>query len=236
MTLVRVTDRDDDVAGFDTRPMLLSRDMNPTRWIPPLESAVLEANEVHVWKASLHASPSRLAALRDALSPEEHLRSQIYRFQEDRQRFVVARGLLRTILARYLHANPGELCFAVSQTGKPELHPDLNSRTRFSLSYSGDRAVFALTQALRCWGGHRTSPCRLPGGLCCRVVLLRSRTGQVQVTSRVSAAPRFFRLLVPQGSNGKSSRIRPPAWSGPARSFYGSLGNRCDRCRRAIWP
>ncbi len=146
MTLVRVTDRDDYVAGFDTRPMLLSRDMNPTRWIPPLESAVLEANEVHVWKVPLHASPSRLAALRDALSPEEHLRSHIYRFQEDRQRFVVARGLLRTILARYLHANPGELCFAVSQIGKPELHPDLNSGIRFSLSYSGNRAVFALTQ------------------------------------------------------------------------------------------
>ena len=120
--------------------------MNPIRWIPPPESAVLVANEVHVWKVPLHASPPRLAALRDALSPEEHSRSHTYRFQEDRQRFVVARGSLRTILARYLHANPAELYFAVSQIGKPALHPNLNSRIQFSLSYSGDRAVFALTQ------------------------------------------------------------------------------------------
>ena len=146
MTLVRVTDRDDYVAGFDTRPMLLSRDMNPTRWIRPLESAVLEANEVHVWKASLHASPSRLAAFRDVLSPEEHSRSHIYRFHDDGQRFVVARGLLRTILARYLRANPKELYYTVSETGKPELHPNLNSAIRFSLSDSGEDALIAVTR------------------------------------------------------------------------------------------
>ena len=181
---------------------------------------------MHVWKVPLRASTSRLAALRDALSPEEHLRSHIYRFQEDRQRFVVARGLLRTILARYMHANPGEVCFAVSQTGNPELHPDLNSRTRFSLSYSGDRAVFALTQG--CDVGVDIEQVRADYPVDCVAELFFSDQEQARFRSLPSCltAPRFFRVLVPQGSNGKSSRIRPPAWSGPTRGFYAFWGTR----------
>ena len=119
--------------------------MNHTVWIPPVQSAVLESNEVHVWKVSLHASGSRLAGLRDGCL-RKNIAVPYLSISGGQKRFVVARGLLRTILARYLHADPGDLCFAVSETGKPELHRDLNSRIRFSLSYSGDRAVFALTQ------------------------------------------------------------------------------------------
>jgi 4'-phosphopantetheinyl transferase len=114
--------------------------------MPPLESGVLQTNEVHVWEAPSDVAASRLSTLRDVLSREELSRSHTYRFQDDGRRFVVTRGLLRTILARYLRANPKELYFTVSETGKPELHPDLHSGIRFSLSYCGDRAVFALTQ------------------------------------------------------------------------------------------
>jgi 4'-phosphopantetheinyl transferase len=120
--------------------------MEHSRWMPPLESAVLETNEVHVWNASFDVAASRLAALRDVLSPEELSRSLTYRFQEDRRRFVVARGLLKTILARYLRANPKELYFAVSETGKPELHPDLHATIRFSLSHCGEHGLFAVTR------------------------------------------------------------------------------------------
>jgi 4'-phosphopantetheinyl transferase len=143
---VRVTNHDDYVAEFITGRMLPSRDMKHTRRMLLSESAVLEKHEVHVWEASLDVTASRLATLRNVLSADELSRSHTYRFQDDRRHFVVTRGLLRTILARYLHANPKQLCFAVSETGKPELHPDVHSGIRFSLSYCGDRAVFALTQ------------------------------------------------------------------------------------------
>jgi 4'-phosphopantetheinyl transferase len=126
--------------------MLPSRDMNHTRWTPPTESAILKTNEVHVWKASLDIAESRLAALRDVLSPEERSRSHTYRSQDDRRRFVVARALLKTILGRYLRANLNELCFAISETGKPELHPYLQAGIRFSLSHCGECALFAFAQ------------------------------------------------------------------------------------------
>jgi 4'-phosphopantetheinyl transferase len=145
VTLVRLKNRDDYVAESTGRK-LPSRNMEQTIWMPPLESAVLQTNEVHVWKASLDVVTSRVAALRDVLSPEEHSRSRNYRFQDDRRRFVVARALLKTILGRYLRANPKELCFAISETGKPELHPCLQAGIRFSLSHCGDYALFAFAQ------------------------------------------------------------------------------------------
>ncbi len=125
---------------------LPSQDMNQTRWTRPSGSSALKTNEVHVWKASLDVAPSRLDTFRHALSPEEYSRSQTYRFPDDRRHFVVARGLLRTILARYLRADPKELCFAISETGKPELHPDLYAETRFSLSRCGEYALIAVTR------------------------------------------------------------------------------------------
>ena len=146
MTLVRARNRDDYAAEFSTGRMLPSRDMEHARGTPPVESAVLKTNEVHVWETSSDVAAARLATLRDVLPAEELSRSHTYRFQDDRRRFIVTRGLLRTILARYLRANPKELYFTVSETGKPELHPDLHSGIRFSLSYCADRAVFALSQ------------------------------------------------------------------------------------------
>ena len=61
VTLVRVTDRDDYVAGFDTRPMLPSRGMNPTRWTPTTQDRPLwRRTRCTSGKLPLDAAPSRL--------------------------------------------------------------------------------------------------------------------------------------------------------------------------------
>lgn len=120
--------------------------MNDSGWLIPLTRPVLEVNQVHVLKASLRASESQLATLVATLSPDELARANAHRFQDDRRRFVVARGMLRTILARYLRAEPQELQFIYCENGKPELAADLHSALRFSVSHSHDRALFAITR------------------------------------------------------------------------------------------
>jgi 4'-phosphopantetheinyl transferase len=59
----------------------------------------------------------------------------------DRERWVVARAALRTVLARELAIAPAELRFALGPHGKPELP---GAALRFNLSHSGDRAVIAV--------------------------------------------------------------------------------------------
>ena len=55
------------------------------------------------------------------LSSEEVERSRRFVFAEDRQRFVVCRGMLRWVLGTYLGLAPDEIAFEYGPRGKPRL-------------------------------------------------------------------------------------------------------------------
>src|SRR5258708_6017768 len=90
--------------------------------LPPPEMR-LPPDEVHVWRASLIADPYTIQHLQRLLSADEVARAERFHFARDRQHFIVARGLLRTLLGRYLHIPPEDLSFAYNAYGKPELAP-----------------------------------------------------------------------------------------------------------------
>jgi 4'-phosphopantetheinyl transferase len=84
--------------------------------------------------------------LSQSLSVDETVRAARFRFGEHRDRFVVRRGLLRTILAHYVGAEPASLCFRTGPRGKPALVGECG-QLRFSSSSSGDGALFAIARA-----------------------------------------------------------------------------------------
>ncbi|MFQ5610895.1 MAG: 4'-phosphopantetheinyl transferase family protein [Anaerolineae bacterium] len=107
----------------------------------------LGSNEVHVWWADLDANVSRYAGLRHILAADERARADRYRFQQDRQRYTVGRGLLRTILGGYLGMEPGYLRFRYSPFGKPALVPAPGGDTlNFNVSHADGLALFAITR------------------------------------------------------------------------------------------
>ena len=69
-------------------------------------------HEVHVWRAALDLQPVHLESLQRTLTASERERAKRFFFQQGRDRFVAARGLLRTILARYLDMDTGQLRFS----------------------------------------------------------------------------------------------------------------------------
>ncbi|MBA3413818.1 MAG: phosphopantetheinyl transferase, partial [Chloroflexia bacterium] len=101
------------------------------------------AAEVHLWWASLRVPPERLARLEALLTGDERTRADRFRFARDRARFVVARGMLREILGRYLDRDPAALRFAYGAHGKPAL-AETSTGLRFNLAHSGDAALFAV--------------------------------------------------------------------------------------------
>jgi 4'-phosphopantetheinyl transferase len=103
--------------------------------------------EVHVWRSSLELAKQRIEALSETLSPEERNRASRYHFGVDRDRFIVARGLLRTLLATYLGVQPSAVEFSYNEFGKPCLAAKGNRELCFNLSHSGDLAVFAFARA-----------------------------------------------------------------------------------------
>ena len=109
-------------------------------WLTTDSPRPLRAGEVHLWRARLEPT----AALRDTLSPDEWMRAGRFHFARDRERHVATRGLVRTILAGYLDADPHEIAFTTGPHGKPAI---LNPATllRFNVSHSGDLMLLAIT-------------------------------------------------------------------------------------------
>jgi 4'-phosphopantetheinyl transferase len=119
---------------------------NVRNWRLPSFQWSIAGDEVHVWRASLSVlDADQFAALQQTLTEDEAERASHFLFQGDRERFVVARGILRTLLGRYLGRDPRTLRFAYGAHGKPFLGdaPDQPSLT-FNLSHAGEVALFAV--------------------------------------------------------------------------------------------
>ena len=116
-------------------------------WFPPPEHLSLGSGAVHVWRASLDQSPSQIDRFRNTLDDDERSRADRFYFSRDRERFIVARGVLRAILGRYLNRAPEGLSFSYSIHGKPALVSESGADAiRFNLSHSHGTALYAVTR------------------------------------------------------------------------------------------
>lgn len=69
-----------------------------------------------------------------------------FRFERDRRRYLVGRGLLRMLLGRYLDVSPHAVSFDYGAAGKPHLAPGLAPQPlQFNLSHSGGLVLIAVT-------------------------------------------------------------------------------------------
>ena len=104
----------------------------------------LDVTEVHLWQASLEGRAADI--FESFLSADELTRANRFHFIKDRNHFVVARGLLRNLLAAYLGVNCAELQFCYGAQGKPFLLLDSQAQINFNVSHSHGRAAFAFTR------------------------------------------------------------------------------------------
>jgi 4'-phosphopantetheinyl transferase len=103
----------------------------------------LRPDEIHVWQSHLVVDATSRSLLHSYLSEDENERAARFKFDRDRDRFIAARGTLRTLLARYLRKQPKDLQFLLGSEGKPALAPESAGTLSFNLSHSEDVAVFA---------------------------------------------------------------------------------------------
>lgn len=118
---------------------------NEQQWTIAPENLSLSASQVHVWRASLSATQEVRASMERVLSGEERTRAARFYFERDRQPWIIAHGVLRMLLARYLQLEPQQVQFVSNEYGKPALAPSHRSKLTFNLSHSRDIALYALT-------------------------------------------------------------------------------------------
>jgi 4'-phosphopantetheinyl transferase len=115
---------------------------------PPQPSSFqLADDEIHSWCASLDVPSETSARLYATLTPDERTRSARFHFERDQQRFIVARGVLRDLLGRYLQTPPSKIRFVYNAFGKPDLGPEFASRLKFNLSHSAGLSLIAIATA-----------------------------------------------------------------------------------------
>lgn len=116
------------------------------RWAAPPRPLVAPAGaDVHVWRIALGQSLSQSGKLMQLLSAAERARADRFRFECDRQRFIVSHGAVRLILGNYLHTAPERLQFRATSYGKPYLAPTNGmAPLTFNLSHAGDFALCAV--------------------------------------------------------------------------------------------
>lgn len=115
----------------------------PTATLTPSTpgSVVLRApDEVHLWFAKLESLRPRHAELYDLLDPVEQDRAQRFRFDADRERFILGHGLLRSLLGQYLQRDGSLVRMARGPFGKPFLE---GKDLRFSFSDTKDAILVA---------------------------------------------------------------------------------------------
>ena len=123
--------------------------MTPTSCTWPISPATLSlsSDEIHVWRARLDVNVICFRHLRNTLTEDELSRAERFYVREVREHYIVARGILRTILGRYLHTAPQQLCFSYNVYGKPALIATGDDETlRFSVSHSHGLALYAVTR------------------------------------------------------------------------------------------
>jgi 4'-phosphopantetheinyl transferase len=126
-------------------------------WTPGPLRPRLTKGAVHIWRADLAAVSPELGEL---LCKEEQARAERILTKSDAELWRRSRGLLRTLLARYLQRDSSTLQFVTGEHGKPALvdngeelsttgptasaDPDPLS---FNLSHSGRWALYAFSAA-----------------------------------------------------------------------------------------
>jgi 4'-phosphopantetheinyl transferase len=112
-------------------------------WRQPHEELPLPHDEVHVWRATLAWPEAAACRLEQCLAADERDKMQRFRFEKDRRRYLVGRGLLRSLLGRYLDVSSQTLRFETTAAGKPYLASG-QKQLQFNLAHSGEYVLIAI--------------------------------------------------------------------------------------------
>lgn len=128
--------------AMDDRALTIHCEGPSTATLLKTHDAALDRGMVRIHVASLDALAERGSSYHALLDQGEADRLARFRFEEDRQRFLLGHGLLREILGQALRTDPAAIVFQRGRFGKPFV---ANSTVRFNLSDTKDAVAVALT-------------------------------------------------------------------------------------------
>lgn len=147
-------------------------------------------DEIHVWVVDMRASESQCALHTRWLDQHEMERASRIPNLEKRRSFLVAHGVLRGLLGRYLECDPGTIELASDPEGKPKLA--LPEGMHFNMTHSAEWAAFAFSS--NCMVGVDLEKVRALPGLpaIIRRVLCAEEAAELMLLSECDRERAFF--------------------------------------------
>ncbi|MEP3209528.1 MAG: 4'-phosphopantetheinyl transferase superfamily protein [Maribacter sp.] len=109
-----------------------------------LKKQELPEQTIHFWYCDFNKNRAKLEPYYALLSEDEKARSGRFKFDRDKECYIISRGILRLLLAGYSKQQPQDLHFDYTPYGKPFLSHD--NAIKFNISHSGNMAVFAFVR------------------------------------------------------------------------------------------
>lgn len=113
------------------------------------ETLPLAINDIHLWLASYDQinDPELHRAYWELLNPAERAQHPRFHFARDRQRYLVTRALVRTVLSRYLPIDPKHWRFNNNEYGRPSIANAEAENAHLTFNISHTHALIALAVA-----------------------------------------------------------------------------------------
>jgi 4'-phosphopantetheinyl transferase len=116
-------------------------------WSAPNKQTQINKGAVHIWRATLDLSSRDIRFFDENLSIDERIKAGHFRFDRDRNRYIVSFGILKSILGLYIGVEPGSVRISYGNHGKPRLSDaDGKRNIHFNLSHSEELAIYVFAR------------------------------------------------------------------------------------------
>ena len=103
----------------------------------------LEPDQIIIYTLDIKSINKKNLIHDGILSQSEYDRSERFKFENDKYRYIISRSVLRNIIGKLLSLDPKVIKFLTNEFGKPFLDSAEYSNLKFNLSHSGDQIVYA---------------------------------------------------------------------------------------------
>jgi len=101
---------------------------------------------VDVWQISITSNILAVNDFLELLGADERTRANRYYQQKDRERFIISRGALRILLAKYLKTPAADIVFEIGVNKKPFVKNTNGTELHYNTSHSGDYILIAIAE------------------------------------------------------------------------------------------
>ena len=114
-------------------------------WQSSPQNLSLQNSDIHIWLVDIESFTDDLTLFYQTLSIDELSRAKKYKFAYLQDKFIINRGFLRLILAKYLSIKAKDIELAYNHKGKPFLVPSNQSKINFNLSHKNKYTIYAVS-------------------------------------------------------------------------------------------